>query len=148
MFMPYAALLAALLSAVQGSAAAQSPLVGSWTANLAKSKLHPGAEYQSVSLQISVSADTITMASEIVTTSGQTQRAAETFRTDGKETPGTLTPAVALMAKWLGPDVLASVARKNGETFVLVIYQVSTDGRTLTSRSSGAIEQTVVFERR
>jgi hypothetical protein len=30
----------------------------------------------------------------------------------------------------------------------LVTYDVSADGRTLTSRSSGMIEQVIVFERR
>jgi hypothetical protein len=87
------------------------------------------------------------MASEIVTTSGDTQRAAETFRTDGIETPATLTPGVTLIARWLGRHVLASVAQKSGAPFVLVTYEVSADGRTLTSRSSGMIEQVIFLQR-
>jgi hypothetical protein len=135
----------------QASAPAAAPgglFVGTWIANLAKSKLHPSSQYQSVILQIGVAGDTMTMASEIVNASGQTQRAAETFRTDGTETPGTLNPGITLMAKWLGPHVLASIATRNGQVYVLVTYQVSPDGATLTSRSSGAIEQVVVFDRK
>jgi hypothetical protein len=37
------------------------------------------------------------------------------------------------MAKWLGSDVLASIATKNGQVFALVTYEVSADGKTLTS---------------
>lgn len=71
----------------------------------------------------------------------------ETFRTDGTVTPGTLTPGVTLVAKWLDRLVLASLAKKDGQVVAVVTYEVSADGRTLTSRSSGTIEQTIVFER-
>jgi hypothetical protein len=130
------------------AAAPASPFVGTWIANLPHSKLHPSSQFQSVTLQIAVGGDTMTMASEIVNTSGHTQHAAETFRTDGRETPGTLSAGVTLMAKWLGPHVLASIATRNGQVYALVTYQVSADGGTLTSRSSGAIEQVLVFDRK
>src|SRR5437899_2491274 len=55
---------------------------------------------------------------------------------------------VTLMAKWLGSHVLASIATKNRQVFALVTYEVSADGKTLTSRSSGVIEQMIGFDRK
>jgi hypothetical protein len=124
------------------------PFAGSWIANFSKSRLHPNFKYRSVTLEIAVSGDSVTMASRLVDEAGAEQRAAETFRTDGTETPGTLTPGVTHVARWLGPDVLASIARKDGQTIALVTYEVSADRKTLTSRSSGLLEQLVVFDRR
>jgi hypothetical protein len=56
---------------------------------------------------------------------------------------------VTLLAKWLDPRVLASLAKKDGNVMGVVTYEVSTDGKTLTSRSSGTAmaEQTIVFDR-
>lgn len=87
------------------------------------------------------------MASEFINASGGTQRAAETFRTDGTETPGTLTPGVTHVARWIGSQVLAAIAKKDGQVIALVTYQVSADGKMLTSRSSGMLEQMIVFDR-
>jgi len=41
-----------------------------------------------------------------------------------------------------------SIATKNGQVYALVTYEVSADGRTLTSRSSGVIDQVIVFARK
>ncbi len=142
-----AAFVLALFAFVQVGPGAASPFVGSWTANLSKSKPAPEFKVQSVTLQIAVAGDTLTMATEIVSASGQKQRLAETFRTDGTETPGTLNPGVVLMAKWLGTHVLACLAKKNDQVIALITYEVSSDGKMLTARSSGMIDQMIVFER-
>ena len=126
----------------------KQPLAGDWTANIAKSKLSPDSAFKSVSLRIEPSGDSMTMSSHLVFVSGQEQRATETFRTDGTETSGTLTSGVTLVAKWLDPCVLASLAKKDGKVIAVVIYEVSADGNTLTSRSSGMVEQTIVFDRK
>jgi hypothetical protein len=124
-----------------------SPLAGNWTVNYSKSKLSPAFKFQSTTLQITIAGDTVTMASRLVDPAGQEQRAAETFRTDGTETAGTLNPGVTLVARWLDPHVLASLAKKGGQVIALVTYEVSPDGKTLTSRSSGTLDQVIVFER-
>jgi len=134
--------------ASHASRLAENPFVGNWTANISKSKLDPNYQFQSVTLQISVAGDTVTMASEVVNASGQKQRAAETFRTDGVETQGTLTPGVVLVARWVGSYVLASIATKKDQMIALVTYEISADGKTLTSRSSGMVEQVIVFDRK
>lgn len=141
------ALLIPALSAGQGAAVKENPFVGSWVADISKSRLSPAVPLQSATLQIAVAGDTVSMASTTVI-GGQEQNAAETFRSDGTETPGTINPGIMLAAKWVGSHVLASIATKNGQVFALVTYEVSADGKTLTSRSSGMIEQVIVFERK
>lgn len=143
-----ASLLLVLVTLAQAGPGAENPFVGTWMADFSKSKLHPSFQFQGVTLQIAVAGDTATLTSELVSAAGQKLRAAETFRTDGTETPGTLTPGVTLVARWVGSQVLASVAKKAGEIVALVTYEISSDGRTLTSRSSGMLEQVVVFERK
>ncbi len=145
--MPSAAFLLAMLTLVQAGPGTENPFVGSWTANLSKSKLHPSFQYRSVTLEIAVAGDTVTMASELVDGSGLKQRVAETFRTDGMATPGALSPGVVHVARWVGSHVLAAIAKREGQVYFLVTYQVSADGKMLTSRSSGALEQVVVFDR-
>ena len=66
----------------------------------------------------------------------------------GYRLPGTLNPGIVLMARWVGSHVLASIAEKNGQIVALVTYEVSADGKTLTSRSSGLLEQVIVFDRK
>jgi len=131
----------------QQTSPAPSPFAGTWQANLAKSRLDPSMAFRSIVLEISVADERITMKSEIVDATGRTQRASETFRTDGVETPGTLRAGITLMAKWLGPHVLASIATRDGQVYALVTYQLSTDGNTLTSRSSGTAESVIVYDR-
>jgi hypothetical protein len=116
------------------------------TANTIAAVSIMAAPVKSATLRIDLSGDSMTMSSQLVFVSGQEQRATETFRTDGTETPGTLTPGVTLVAKWLDPFVLASLAKKDGKVIAVVTYEVSADGNTLTSRSSGMVEQTIVFE--
>lgn len=124
----------------------QHPFVGTWTANMQKSRLSPSFTFTGATLQIDVAGDSITMASRLVMPSGQERRAAETFRTDGTVTPGT-TPGVTLVARWLDRLVLAMLAKKDGQIVEIAIHEVSADGTTLTSRVSGNIEQTIVLER-
>jgi hypothetical protein len=142
----HAAVFVLLLAQV--TAGGTSAFVGTWTANFAKSRLAPTMEYQSVTMDISVNDNSVTLATDVVDKSGKKIRAAETFRTDGVETPGTLTPGVTHIARWVGPQVLATVANKGGQMIFLATYEVSSDGKVLTLRSSGLMEQTLVFERK
>ena len=51
------------------------------------------------------------------------------------------------VANWVGSNVLALVTKKGNQNIALITYEVSTDGQTLTVRTSGLIEQVVVFKR-
>jgi hypothetical protein len=127
--------------------AAQNPFAGTWVANLSKSRPHPDFRFQRVTLQIAVTGENVTMSSVVTDAAGKEQRAAETFRSDGTETPGTLTPGVTHIARFVGSHVLATIANKDGLLFAMVTYEVSADGKVLTSRSSGMMEQVIVFDR-
>src|SRR5262245_13043200 len=102
----------AVLAVVAGAASrihsqgADHPFAGSWTANMQKSKLSPSFDAASITLRIDLAGDSRTMASRLVSSTGREQRAAETFRTDGTVTPGTLSPNVTLVARWLDLEKL------------------------------------------
>jgi hypothetical protein len=127
---------------------ADSPFVGEWTANLAKSKQDPNHQISTRDSSDSGGRRDRDDGKRACQCAGQTQHAKETFRTDGTETPGSLNPGVILVARWVGSHVLATIAKKDGRTFGLVTYEVSADGKTLTLRSSGAVEHVIVFERK
>jgi hypothetical protein len=55
---------------------------------------------------------------------------------------------VSHVARWLGSHVLSLIAKKDGEVFLFATYHVSADGKTLTSRSAGMMEQLVIFDRK
>jgi len=55
---------------------------------------------------------------------------------------------VVHVANWVGSHVLALIAKKGNQNIALITYEVSTDGQTLTARTSGFIEQVVIFKRR
>jgi hypothetical protein len=124
-----------------------NPFVGTWTANMSKSRPHPDFRFQRVSLNIAVEGDSVTIGQVLVDGSGQEQRATETLRSDGVETAGTVTAGVTHIARWVGSHVLVTIAKKNGEMFFLATYEVSPDGKTLTARTSGILEQVIVFDR-
>jgi hypothetical protein len=128
--------------------AEQSPFAGEWIANIPKSRLSPNLPLQSVALRIAIEGDKVTMSSRFVDPSGKEQQAAEAFRTDGTETPGTLNPGVGLVARWLGTRVLATIAKKGDELIGIVTYEVSSDGKTLTLRSSGSVEHVILFDKK
>ena len=99
-------------------------------------------------LTIGVNGNIVTIASSFILPSGQTQSETETLRADGTETAGTLTPGIIHVANWVGPHVLALIARKGNQNIALITYDISADGQTLTARTSGLVEQMVVFRRR
>ena len=128
--------------------AAKSPFVGSWSADLSQSRLDPKMPIRGADITISVTGNVITLASSVVMPSGETIQERETLRADGTETAGTLTTGVVHVANWVGSNVLALVTKKGNQNIALITYEVSTDGQTLTVRTSGLIEQVVIFKRR
>jgi hypothetical protein len=128
--------------------AAKSPFVGSWSADLSQSRLDPKMPLKGADITIGVTGNVITLASSVVMPSGETIQERETFRADGAETAATLRPGVVHVANWVGSHVLAIISNKGNQNLALITYQVSSDGQTLTARTSGFIDQVVVFKRR
>ena len=127
--------------------AAKSPFVGSWSADLSQSSLDPKLPLKGADITIGVTGNVITLANSVVMPSGETIQERETLRADGTETAAT-TPGVAHVANWVGSHVLALITKKGNQNLALITYEVSTDGQTLTARTSGLIEQVVIFKRR
>jgi len=133
-----------MLSAGQ---AVKSPFAGSWSADLSQSRLDPKMRIKAADITISVSGDIITLANSVVMPSGETIQERETLRADGTETAAAA-PGVVHVANWVGSHVLALITKKGNQNLAIITYEVSTDGQTLTTRTSGLIEQVVVFKRR
>jgi len=129
---------------------AKSPFAGSWSADVSQSRLDPNLPIKGADITISVTGNVITLASSVVMPSGETIQERETLRADGTETAATnpLTTGVVHVANWVGSHVLALIAKKGNQNIALITYEVSTDGQTLTVRTSGLIEQVVTFKRR
>ena len=127
--------------------AAKSPLAGSWSADLSQSKLDPKMRIKGADITIGVTGNVITLASSVVLPSGETMQERETFRADGTETAATQYPGVVHVANWVGSHVLALISKKGNQTLALITYQVSADGQTLTARTSGLIDQVMIFRR-
>src|ERR1044071_8138905 len=126
---------------------AKSPFVGSWSADLSQSRLAPKMIIKGADVTISVTGNVITLANSVVMPSGETIHERETLRFDGTETAATnpQTTGVVHVANWVGPHVLALITKKENQNIALITYEVSTDGQTLTARTSGVVEQVVVF---
>ena len=139
-------LLAPAVLTGQQPALKENPFVGNWVMDISKSRLSPELPLQSATLQIAVSGNTISMSGTMVVAGKEIKRA-ETFRSDGTETPATIN-GIRLAAQWVGPYVLATVGMKGDQLIALDTYEVSADGKTLTVRTSGSIEQVLVLERR
>lgn len=139
---------ASLTQETGSRAATPSPFVGNWVADLSQSRLDPKMPFRAADLNIAVNGNIIKLASSFTLASGQTLSESETLRADGTETAGTLTPGIIHVANWVGPQVLALITRKGNQNIALITYEVSANGQTLTARTSGVVEQVVVFRRR
>lgn len=127
--------------------AAQSPFVGTWSADLAQSRLDPRFRLKGADVTFGVAGNVITLSSSVVLPSGETMQERDTLRADGTETPAT-TPGAVHVANWVGSHVLALITKKGNQNLALITYEVSSDGQMLTARTSGMVEQVMVFKRR
>lgn len=147
-FIGTTSVLASLTQEAGGRVATTNPFVGHWVANMSQSRLDDKMPLKAADLTIAVNGNIVKLASSLTLSSGQTLSETETLRADGTETAATLTRGVTHVANWVGPQVLALIARKGNQNIALITYEVSADGQTLRARTSGLVEQMVVFQRR
>ncbi|HZM97494.1 MAG TPA: hypothetical protein VFB92_28940 [Vicinamibacterales bacterium] len=128
---------------------ARNPFVGSWTADLSRSKLHPLTQLHSASIGFDVAGDAVTIDYVMVDASGRTDRGLNTFVADGNERPSTQRAGYIMRARWLGSHSLEAVVSRDGEFEGRVHYVVSPDGGSLTLSAIGrdGSEQVSVFAR-
>lgn len=124
---------------------AQNPFVGSWTANIAKSKRHAANQFQAATMNFAVNGDTVTITDGYVDADGKKLHGTNTLSVDGQE-HSTDRAGYALVAKWRGSHVLETLATKDGEVVGRGTYEVSADGTTLTV-SDGSGDQLIVLEK-
>jgi hypothetical protein len=134
---------------VEGAAAESNPFVGTWTADISRSKLHPLNRLHAASVGFAVQGDDVTIDYVMVDESGRTDRGANMFVADGNERPSRHREGYIMRARWLGSHSLEAVVSRRGEFEGRVEYVVSPDGGTLTLSASwrGGVEQVSVFSR-
>jgi len=120
----------ASLPRVTNSARA-NPFVGTWQANLARSRRHPENQFQTARLNFEVAGDIVTITHVVIDASGREERGQNTVHVDGREHADHAS-GYLLMAEWRGSRVLETVAKKDGQVVGRGTYEVSADGTTLT----------------
>ena len=108
-----------------------SPFVGSWIANIEKSKRHPASPFRSALLHIAIDRrGMVTLDDVVVDETGREERQRNVLHTDGREHP--VAHGYVLSAAWRGPRLLEVVGRKGSEDEGTVHYELSSGDRILT----------------
>jgi hypothetical protein len=128
--------------------------VGTWIANLEKSRRHANHQFHSATISFSVAGDLVTMKHGGINASGKQESGTTVLRCDGKDHPvSPLAPGVLVASRWSDANTLETVARKDGQLVGNGTYAVSPDGQTLTATVAGvdaagkSFEQVIVFDR-
>jgi len=131
----------------------KNPLVGTWNANVEKSKRHPNHLFKSAKLRFNIAADLVTLTYSGVNMSGMEETGTTTFHPDGKGHPIEGAPGVVEVSRWVDARTLETIVTKDGKVIGQSIYGVSSDGKTLTANLKGtdasgaAFEQVIVWDR-
>lgn len=128
--------------------------VGTWIANIEKSRRHANHQFQGATLRFEVSGDVVSLTHGGVNAAGKSESGTTVLRSDGQEHPvSPQAPGVMVATRWVGLHVLESVAKRDGHVVGKGTYEVSADGLTLTATVAGtdaagkAFEQVIVFDR-
>ena len=131
-------------SLTQVGVATLNPIVGAWTANLAKSTRHPLNPFRTATIHIDVAGDMVTIVDVVVDGDGRAEQHTNTICVDGREHPSEHGNGYSLTASWRGRRILETVGRKDGQVIGRGMYEVAADGETLTISSD---EQVIVLDR-
>jgi hypothetical protein len=117
---------------------AMSIFVGTWIANIEKSRRHANHQFQGASLSFDVTGDVVTLIHGGVNAAGKQESGTTVLRADGDDHEvSPLAPGVMVSARWRDANVLETVAKKDGKVVGDGTYEVSGDGRTLTATVAG-----------
>jgi hypothetical protein len=131
----------------------KNPFVGKWKANLSKSERDPNHQFQSLALRFEISDDAILLTFTGIDMSGKEVSDMRKLHPDGNERPVAEAHGIVEASRWVGSHTLESVAKKDGTVIGAGRYEVSSDGKTLTSKVKGTdakgrqFEQVIVFDR-
>lgn len=127
-------------------------LVGTWIANIEKSKRHENHLFANATMHFAIANDEVRLSYEGVNASGKAERSEQVVHADGLPHPHPLAPGIVVTSS-LGPHGFESTATKDGATMGHGSYAVSEDGNTMTATVTGidgsgrAFEQLIVFDR-
>jgi hypothetical protein len=131
-----------------------NPFLGTWIANIEKSRRHVNHQFQSATLTFEIAGDVVSLTHAGVNMAGKPEHGTTTLTADGQEHPvSPLAPGVVALTKWVAPRVLTTEARKDGRAVGSATYTVSEDGTTLTAAVGGidaagkSFDQVIVFDR-
>jgi hypothetical protein len=127
-------------------------LIGTWVANIAKSRRHENHQFASATMHFAIAHDEVRLSYEGVNASGKAERSEQVLQADGLPHAHPLAPEIIVTSS-LGPRGFESIATKDGATMGHGSYDVSDDGNTLTATVRGVdgggktFEQVIVFDR-
>ena len=130
-----------------------NPFIGTWTANIEKSRRHANHQFQSATLTFEMNGEAVSMTHAGVNMAGKHESGTQVLRADGQEHPIPEAPGVMVVTRWVGSHVLETEGLKDGQYIGKGTYAVSEDGRTLTATVAGTdgagakFEQVIVFDR-
>lgn len=130
-----------------------NPFLGTWVANLEKSRRHANHQFQSATLTFEVSGAAVSLTHAGVNMSGKAESGTIVLHADGVARAVPQAPDVIAVTNWIGTQVLATEAQKDGRSVGSARYVVSDDGKTLTATVAGidaagkAFDQVIVFDR-
>lgn len=121
-----------------------SPFAGRWVANLAQSKRHPANQFQNATIEFTVNGDAVSIGDLVIDESGHEMAGNNTIHVDDIEYAAENGSGYVLTARWKGPRIIETEARKEGQVAGWGRYEVSDDGQTLTISGE---EQVIVLDR-
>jgi hypothetical protein len=131
-----------------------NPFLGTWIANIGKSRRHANHQFQSATLTFDVSGDVVSLTHAGTNMAGKPESGTTVLTVDGQEHPvSAQAPGIVAVTKWVGTHVLATEAKKDGTVVGSATYAVSDDGSTLTATVGGvdaagkSFNQIIVFDR-
>ena len=128
-------------------------IAGTWKANLSKSQRDPNHQFQSLALHFEVSDEAVLLTFTGVNPAGEQVSGTRKLRPDNKEYAVAEAPGVVEIARCIGSYTLETVYKQDGRVVSEGTYEVSRDGKTLTSKGKGTdangseFEQVIVFDR-
>lgn len=127
--------------------------IGTWTANIEKSRRHVNHQFQSATLTFEMTGESISMTHAGVNMAGKHESGTPVLQPDGREHPIPQAPGVLVVTRWAGTHELETEGLKDGRSVGKATYTVSEDGQTLTATVAGTdgagaqFEQVIVFDR-
>lgn len=132
---------------------AAEPYLGTWKANLAKSKYNPGPAPKSVVATYTKDGEWVVLKNDTVSADGQTVSRTNRYKRDGKEYPFNGPQGKGTIAVKAINDYVTDAVIKSDSGHAMVHAVISKDGKTRRQTITGTnadgkkMKNTVVFEK-